>query len=135
VAFEGASVQAHSHGLLIQAAVTMKAHREVKKWQIEGHVDAQAGGKAADEKLSLERAEAVRAFLIRHGVPRERVVAAGAGSSKPVAGNDTARGREANRRIEVHVLEREQSKGAEPAQDASPDEAPDTQDQPATPSE
>ena len=59
---------------------------------------------ADNQKLSEQRANAVRTFLLEHGIAAERVVAKGYGESKPVAGNDTDEGRAKNRRTEVTVL-------------------------------
>jgi OmpA-OmpF porin, OOP family len=55
-------------------------------------------------RLSLERAESVRRYLIDHGVTADRLVARGYGESRPTAGNGTAGGRSANRRIEFVPL-------------------------------
>ncbi|ANJ71293.1 OmpA family protein [Ralstonia insidiosa] len=69
---------------------------------ITGHTDNQ-GDEAANQKLSLERAESVRAYLTGQGVPQTRLQAAGAGSSVPVADNASAEGRQRNRRITFAV--------------------------------
>src|SRR5205814_1011179 len=59
-----ASIQAKSFNLLDQLATTVRAHPEIKKIRIEGHTDSQ--GKAEkNRKLSQDRAESVRSFLIR----------------------------------------------------------------------
>jgi outer membrane protein OmpA-like peptidoglycan-associated protein len=71
---------------------------------IEGHTDS-TGSAAANEELSRRRAEAVREFLVAHGVDAARVRAAGLGSSRPVADNKTPEGRANNRRVEI-VIER-----------------------------
>ena len=69
---------------------------------ITGHTDNH-GDEAANQKLSLERAESVRAYLTGQGVPQARLQAAGAGSSVPVADNASAEGRQRNRRITFAV--------------------------------
>jgi len=71
--------------------------------RIEGHTDS-SGRAALNDELSRRRAEAVRAALVLRGVPEERLTAEGLGSSKPVASNHTAGGRERNRRIEMRVV-------------------------------
>jgi outer membrane protein OmpA-like peptidoglycan-associated protein len=71
--------------------------------EVGGHTD-NVGGDADNQKLSEQRANAVRTFLLEHGIAAERVVAKGYGESKPVAGNDTDEGRAKNRRTEVTVL-------------------------------
>jgi outer membrane protein OmpA-like peptidoglycan-associated protein len=51
-------------------------------------------------KLSQERADAVRNYLVSTGVSADQVVAAGFGKSRPIASNDTSEGRAQNRRVE-----------------------------------
>ncbi len=72
--------------------------------EISGHTD-NTGGDAENVALSKARAEAVVSFLVRAGVAANRLSAAGYGSSKPVASNDTEEGRAQNRRIEFSVKE------------------------------
>ena len=55
-------------------------------------------------ELSQRRAEAVRDFLVTHGVSPDRITARGYGESYPIASNDTTAGRQQNRRVEVVVL-------------------------------
>lgn len=90
---------------LLDQVVDALVRSNVKKLRVEGHTDNQ-GVKDANLKLSQARAEAVVAYLIKKGVARERVVAQGFGDSKPVAPNLTAKGREANRRVEFMIVER-----------------------------
>jgi outer membrane protein OmpA-like peptidoglycan-associated protein len=70
--------------------------------QVEGHTDS-VGGNEYNQKLSEERAGAVRDFLVRQGVAMNNVAAVGYGKSEPVASNDTASGRAQNRRVEMVV--------------------------------
>ncbi|HSJ06152.1 MAG TPA: OmpA family protein [Longimicrobiales bacterium] len=72
---------------------------------VEGHTDA-VGNSAANQDLSVERAAAVRAALIVEGVDPLWVGVRGFGADRPVASNDTAAGRAANRRVEIRVLRR-----------------------------
>ena len=69
------------------------------KLEVAGYSD-NVGGAQANLQLSKKRAEAVRAYLVKTGVPAESLVAQGYGDARPVASNDTASGRFANRRIE-----------------------------------
>jgi outer membrane protein OmpA-like peptidoglycan-associated protein len=71
---------------------------------VEGHTDS-TGPLSLNEELSRRRAEAVREFLIHHGVASERIRAAGLGPSRPVADNKSPEGRANNRRVEI-VIER-----------------------------
>ena len=70
--------------------------------RIEGHTDNQ-GTPASLEKLSRQRAEAIRDYLYNKGIDRFRVQAAGFGAKRPVASNESERGRETNRRVEVVI--------------------------------
>ncbi len=68
-----------------------------------GYTDT-TGPVGVNQALSLSRAQAVAGYLVRQGVPADRVRAAGFGSAEPVGDNRTARGRAANRRIEITPL-------------------------------
>jgi outer membrane protein OmpA-like peptidoglycan-associated protein len=69
---------------------------------VEGHTD-NVGGDDFNQKLSEQRSGAVRAFLIAQQLDPDIVTAKGYGSSRPVASNDTAQGRQQNRRVEIIV--------------------------------
>jgi outer membrane protein OmpA-like peptidoglycan-associated protein len=69
---------------------------------IKGHTDSQ-GEDRYNQKLSEERAETVRNFLVSEGVQSARVSAIGFGSKMPVATNATAEGRQQNRRVEIEI--------------------------------
>ena len=68
--------------------------------RIEGHTDA-SGGASTNLRLSQQRADAVRAWLTGRGIAAGRLEARGFGEDNPVASNDTASGREQNRRVEI----------------------------------
>jgi len=70
---------------------------------ISGHTDS-VGADAYNQKLSLKRAEVVRAYMVGKGVAEVRLKAEGYGESKPIASNDTEEGRAENRRVEFQVL-------------------------------
>jgi outer membrane protein OmpA-like peptidoglycan-associated protein len=120
-----AIIQKRSYNLLNQVAQTIRAHAELKKISIEGHTDAQ-GGHEKNMKLSQDRAESVRAYLISKAVAPERLEAHGFGPDRPVSDNKTAKGREANRRVEFHIIER--AKAAQPPPDTAPAPAGDKQE-------
>jgi OOP family OmpA-OmpF porin len=70
---------------------------------VEGHTDSR-GGDAANQKLSTERASAVREYLLASGnIDPALVDATGYGETKPIASNETAEGRRKNRRIDVVI--------------------------------
>jgi outer membrane protein OmpA-like peptidoglycan-associated protein len=93
-----AEIDASSTSLLDAVAGALQDHPEVGRVVIEGHTDAQ-GGDAVNERLSKDRADAVRGYLIEKGVEPGRLEAQGFGSRQPVADNATPEGREANRRV------------------------------------
>ena len=67
-------------------------------------VEAAVGGDAANQKLSIARAEAVKNFLVKAGIEKNRVYTEGKGEKSPVADNKTNEGRAKNRRVEVEVV-------------------------------
>ncbi|MDQ3000040.1 MAG: OmpA family protein [Fibrobacterota bacterium] len=76
-----------------------------RKYEIAGHTDNTASDKI-NIKLSLDRANAVREYLINRGVEGGRLVGKGYGSSRPKADNKTAAGRSINRRIEFYRIKK-----------------------------
>ena len=69
---------------------------------IEGHTD-NIGSDEANMKLSQQRADAVREFLVQQGLAADTVTAVGLGKAEPVADNSTNEGRQKNRRVEIVV--------------------------------
>ncbi|KPP97637.1 OmpA family protein [Marinobacter sp. HL-58] len=69
---------------------------------IEGHTD-NVGSAQFNQTLSRQRAESVRRYLIDHGVQSRRLDVSGLGFDRPVASNDSATGRQQNRRVEVII--------------------------------
>ena len=68
-----------------------------------GHTDS-IGSDAYNQRLSVRRAEAVKAFLVSKGIERNRVYTEGKGEKQPVADNHTKEGRAKNRRVEIEVV-------------------------------
>jgi outer membrane protein OmpA-like peptidoglycan-associated protein len=72
--------------------------------EVSGHTD-NTGRRSVNMSLSQSRADAVRKYLIEHGVDESRIVTRGAGPDEPIDSNSTREGRANNRRIEFRVLE------------------------------
>ncbi len=116
-ATDKAKILPKSFNLLDQVALTIKAHAEMKI-RVEGYTDAQ-GSMQHNVKLSQDRADAVMMYLLKKGIDPGRLIAAGYGPASPVADNRTAKGREANRRVEFHIIEAEPPAKKEAAPDAT----------------
>jgi outer membrane protein OmpA-like peptidoglycan-associated protein len=86
---------------LEQVADALLATKE-RRLTIEGHTDSQ-GSSSRNLKLSQDRAESVRAFIISRGYPGDLIRAQGMGEDRPVAGNASAEERANNRRVEIIV--------------------------------
>jgi outer membrane protein OmpA-like peptidoglycan-associated protein len=101
--FDSDAIRADAERTLTEVAEVLQAYpgRPVR---IEGHTDSIASD-AYNQALSERRAAAVRKWLGAHGVEAGRMSTAGFGESRPVAGNETAAGRQENRRVEI-VVER-----------------------------
>ncbi len=69
---------------------------------IEGHTD-NVGSAAFNQTLSRQRAESVRRYLTERGIQSRRIDVSGVGLARPVASNETATGRQQNRRVEVII--------------------------------
>ncbi len=74
-----------------------------------GHTDS-IGTDAYNQKLSIRRAEAVKAYLVAKGIEKNRVYTEGKGEKQPVADNKTREGRAKNRRVEIEVVGTRSSK-------------------------
>jgi OOP family OmpA-OmpF porin len=68
-----------------------------------GHTDSD-GSDAYNQKLSVARAEAVKAYLVSKNVEKNRVYTEGKGEKQPVADNKTKEGKAKNRRVEIEVV-------------------------------
>ena len=103
-----ATLQPHSHDILDEVVLVLLDHPEIIRIQVQGHTDDT--GQAEDNlKLSQERAETVREYLIQRGVSGTRVDALGFGETQPLDPNPTDTARSTNRRVEFHVLERSEN--------------------------
>ena len=68
-----------------------------------GHTDS-VGSDAYNQKLSVRRSEAIKAYLVSKGIEKNRVYTEGKGEKQPVADNKTTEGRAKNRRVEIEVV-------------------------------
>ena len=68
-----------------------------------GHTDS-VGNDAYNQKLSVKRAESVKAYLVSKGIEKNRVYTEGKGEKQPVADNKTKEGQAKNRRVEIQVV-------------------------------
>ena len=99
--FNSAHLRSRSDASLDEA-VRFLGGQPMVRLEIAGHTD-NVGSDAANLKLSRERAEAVKHYLVAHGVDAARLTAAGYGESQPIAPNDSEAGRQANRRVEMII--------------------------------
>lgn len=98
-----ANLTSGSFAALDLVAASLLGNPEVRI-EIGGHTDA-TGSTAANQRVSLARAEAVRAYLAQQGVPIDRMEARGYGPDQPIATNGTAAGRSQNRRVELRRID------------------------------
>ena len=98
-----AVIMSRSYPLLDEVAAALKA-RPTMKVRIEGHTDAR-GNRMMNTRLSQARADAVRAYLVGHGIDGDRLAARGFGPDQPIETNKTALGREKNRRVEFVITQ------------------------------
>lgn len=99
--WDKAELHATSFAVLDEVVQALKDNRNFRV-QVEGHTDS-SGPDDHNQDLSEARADAVVAYLIAHGVERDRLIAKGFASSVPTQTNTTAEGRELNRRVEFVV--------------------------------
>lgn len=105
VNFDTASdrLTANARVILGQVADALLAKGSLKV-EVGGHTDSQ-GSDAYNQELSEQRANSVMKYLVSRGIEASRITAKGYGEGQPVDSNETADGREANRRVELKVIE------------------------------
>ena len=82
------------------AKTLLSRAREAGRVMVTGHAD-NSGSRAGNEKLALARAEAAKAYLVRHGIDAAKIMTVAKGEREPVASNAIPKGRAANRRVEI----------------------------------
>jgi outer membrane protein OmpA-like peptidoglycan-associated protein len=105
---DGVNFGSGSATLLPQSMATLEkayaalAAKPAARVEIAGYTD-NVGSVVANERLSLRRAESVKAWLVKRGIAGSRLTTVGMGPASPIAPNATEEGRAKNRRIEFHV--------------------------------
>ena len=102
--FGKAALRKESFQELDRIALTMTQNPKLFI-ELGGHTD-NVGGDAANLKLSQDRADVVREYLIGKGIEPDRVASKGYGEARPVASNNTPEGQAANRRVEFTILKK-----------------------------
>ena len=114
---------AKSFTILDQVASVLTSNKTIFLVEVAGHTDNK-GSADVNKKLSQERADAVRAYLVKKEVRPEMLQAAGYGQEKPIADNGSKKGQEKNRRVEINILKSVKKKGDAPAPTPMPVPAP-----------
>jgi len=99
--FNKSRLRPDSKTVLDNVVEIMKRYPDMQV-ELAGHTD-NVGSDAYNQKLSEQRAEAVRQYLINAGIPSGNMTAVGYGEKEPIATNDTDEGRELNRRTELRI--------------------------------
>lgn len=103
------AISAVSEELMKEIRDALQQHPEIVKLEVQGHTD-DAGTQEFNMRVSQERAEAVRQWLIDAGIPADRLVAKGYGMTRPIADNRIKIGRTRNRRVQFVILERREKR-------------------------
>lgn len=101
-ATDSASISQNFYPVLNDVARVLTKY-EKTTMMVEGHTDS-TGTAEYNQQLSLNRAMAVRNYLVGNGVDQRRLTTYGYGESQPIADNNTASGREQNRRVELKII-------------------------------
>src|SRR5690606_22969275 len=97
-----ATLRPSSHPRLDRVVEYLK-HKPRARIRVAGYTD-NVGNPRRNKALSEQRAQAVREYLVTHGIEAGRIEAVGYGDENPIASNDTEVGRQQNRRIEAVEL-------------------------------
>ena len=98
--FNSAVLKTSSYPVLDQIAREMKKYPSMT-FSLNGHSSAE-GTESRNMVLSIDRATAVKSYLVTSGINANNLVTKGFGESKPIASNDTESGRQLNRRVEIN---------------------------------
>jgi len=98
-----ATIKPQGRQVLDQLVQQIRSLRDLETVTVAGHTDS-LGSQAYNQRLSERRANAVKAYLVGHGIDASRIRAEGHGKARPVASNATAEGRAQNRRVEIEIV-------------------------------
>jgi outer membrane protein OmpA-like peptidoglycan-associated protein len=98
---DSADLNASFYNVLNSVSLVLKEYNKTIL-EVAGHTD-NTGSDQYNQALSERRAQSVAQYLESHGVNAQRVMTVGAGETHPIASNDTAEGRQANRRVELSL--------------------------------
>ena len=98
-------IDAASEGVLAQIKEVLAERNDIAKIEIGAYTDNE-GKENFNVKTSQARADAVKKWLVEHGVAEARLVTKGYGPANPIASNKTKEGRAKNKRIEITILEK-----------------------------
>ena len=104
--FGKATIRSVSHSLLNEVAQVITDNPQIQEVSIEGHTD-DVGSDKSNQKLSENRAKAVREYLVGKGIADAKLTSVGYGESKPIDSNETDEGRARNRRVEFRITKQE----------------------------
>jgi len=103
--FNQASLKPGAREKLSKLAGILLAYPGPYHMEVEGHTDA-IGSQDYNQKLSEDRAQSVSSYLLKSGIPSDRILAVrGFGKLRPVTTNDTPEGRQMNRRVEIVITD------------------------------
>jgi outer membrane protein OmpA-like peptidoglycan-associated protein len=102
---KGETVSPMSKALLTEVRDTINQNPDILQIEVQGHTD-DSGDDAFNLKLSQDRADAVRQWLIDEGIPADKLVARGYGYTKPIADNRIRQGRLQNRRVQFVIIKK-----------------------------
>jgi outer membrane protein OmpA-like peptidoglycan-associated protein len=100
-------IKPKSFPALNDLAKLLIAHKGDWKLKLSGHTDNQ-GDAAKNLELSEKRSKAVKAYLVKKGVPADNIITEWFGQTQPIAPNDTEAGRQKNRRVEMKIIYKEE---------------------------
>ncbi len=100
---DSAEFSPNEYGRLDMIAETLLSIPDAQ-FLVEGH-SASIGNPRGEQQLSVERSQTIVQELVKRGIAADRFITTGYGSERPIASNETPEGREANRRVEITILQ------------------------------